>query len=107
MLSTSVDNRASEAIRNAARAVGRILSSCNCGGQRKHNRERIVARQDSSEHLTLRASNYSKYFPMLQCDRTANEKLVAVGGEAIERDQFRIRPTATRQPVIRRCGSFR
>ena len=49
----------------------------------------------------LRERHYSrvvaKYFPRLQCDRPANEKLVAVGGEATERGQFRIRSTAAPQ----------
>ena len=60
--------------------------------------------QTGIEPLPLRtfaAAEYSgvvaKYFPMLQCDRPANEKLVAVGGEATERGQFRIRPTTAPQ----------
>ena len=47
---------------------------------------------------TFAAADYSgvvaKYFPMLQCEHPANEKLVAVGGEATERGQVRIRSTA-------------
>jgi hypothetical protein len=63
--------------------------------------------------LSRSRSDYSrkvaKYFPMLQCDRPANEKLVAVGGEATERGQFRIRPTAASrfypQPGLARGAS--